>query len=155
MKNCPCGTNKPYLACCGLYISGTQNAPTPETLMRSRYTAYTEGNIDYIEKTMRGAALEGFDKKSAQDWALQMKWLGLNVITATQDGASGTVEFMASYSHNNQQVNMHERSSFQCDQGLWYYTDGVSLENHARNKVGRNELCPCGSHKKFKKCCGA
>ncbi|HXH31566.1 MAG TPA: SEC-C metal-binding domain-containing protein [Bacteriovoracaceae bacterium] len=21
-------------------------------------------------------------------------------------------------------------------------------------KVGRNEECPCGSHKKFKKCCG-
>jgi tetratricopeptide (TPR) repeat protein len=24
-----------------------------------------------------------------------------------------------------------------------------------RQKVGRNELCPCGSGKKFKKCCGA
>ena len=26
---------------------------------------------------------------------------------------------------------------------------------HAAHKVGRNELCPCGSGKKFKKCCGA
>ncbi|HYL81995.1 MAG TPA: SEC-C metal-binding domain-containing protein [Candidatus Acidoferrum sp.] len=25
----------------------------------------------------------------------------------------------------------------------------------ARPKVGRNEPCPCGSGKKFKKCCGA
>jgi uncharacterized protein YecA (UPF0149 family) len=24
----------------------------------------------------------------------------------------------------------------------------------AEPKVGRNELCPCGSGKKFKKCCG-
>ncbi|MDD3234623.1 MAG: SEC-C metal-binding domain-containing protein [Candidatus Omnitrophica bacterium] len=24
-----------------------------------------------------------------------------------------------------------------------------------QNKVGRNEPCPCGSGKKFKKCCGA
>jgi len=23
------------------------------------------------------------------------------------------------------------------------------------NKVGRNDLCPCGSGKKYKKCCGA
>jgi uncharacterized protein len=23
-----------------------------------------------------------------------------------------------------------------------------------RKKVGRNELCPCGSGKKYKKCCG-
>jgi preprotein translocase subunit SecA len=22
-------------------------------------------------------------------------------------------------------------------------------------KIGRNELCPCGSGKKYKKCCGA
>ena len=25
----------------------------------------------------------------------------------------------------------------------------------AEQKVGRNELCPCGSGKKYKKCCGA
>ena len=25
----------------------------------------------------------------------------------------------------------------------------------AERKVGRNELCPCGSGKKYKKCCGA
>jgi len=25
----------------------------------------------------------------------------------------------------------------------------------AEPKVGRNELCPCGSGKKFKKCCGS
>ncbi len=24
---------------------------------------------------------------------------------------------------------------------------------HANQKTGRNELCPCGSEKKFKKCC--
>ncbi len=24
----------------------------------------------------------------------------------------------------------------------------------AEKKVGRNELCPCGSEKKYKKCCG-
>jgi hypothetical protein len=24
-----------------------------------------------------------------------------------------------------------------------------------KEKAGRNDPCPCGSHKKFKKCCGA
>ncbi|MCB1903860.1 MAG: SEC-C domain-containing protein, partial [Gammaproteobacteria bacterium] len=28
-------------------------------------------------------------------------------------------------------------------------------EVHAGPKVGRNDPCPCGSGKKFKKCCGA
>lgn len=27
---------------------------------------------------------------------------------------------------------------------------GLKIEN---NKVGRNDLCPCGSGKKYKKCC--
>lgn len=28
-------------------------------------------------------------------------------------------------------------------------------QRHAANKPGRNDLCPCGSGKKYKKCCGA
>ena len=30
-------------------------------------------------------------------------------------------------------------------------TDGTKQEIH---KIGRNDLCPCGSGKKYKKCCG-
>lgn len=34
--------------------------------------------------------------------------------------------------------------------------DGSSLQPvHAEKKVGRNDPCPCGSGKKYKKCCGA
>ena len=31
----------------------------------------------------------------------------------------------------------------------------VTVTKKAENKVGRNDLCPCGSGKKYKKCCGA
>jgi uncharacterized protein len=31
----------------------------------------------------------------------------------------------------------------------------VATPQHSKGKVGRNEPCPCGSGKKFKKCCGA
>ena len=34
--------------CCGSYIEGEKKASTPEVLMRSRYTAYTKGEIEYI-----------------------------------------------------------------------------------------------------------
>lgn len=30
----------------------------------------------------------------------------------------------------------------------------LNLEHSARAKIGRNDPCPCGSGKKFKKCCG-
>lgn len=31
----------------------------------------------------------------------------------------------------------------------------VTVVKKAQDSVGRNELCPCGSGKKYKKCCGA
>ena len=31
--------------------------------------------------------------------------------------------------------------------------DGGRAKSHAVRKVGRNERCPCGSGKKYKKCC--
>lgn len=33
-----------------------------------------------------------------------------------------------------------------------FHTGGTYVRTEA--KVGRNDLCPCGSGKKFKKCCG-
>lgn len=150
MENCPCGSNKAYSVCCGVFISGQKVAPTPEALMRSRYTAYTKANVDYIEKTMRGPAMKHFDKKEAAAWAKEAHWLGLQVLGSTQKDKSGTVEFIASYSVAGQNQSMRELSQFELDNEQWYYVDGAEKPS----KVGRNELCSCGSQKKFKKCCG-
>ena len=35
----------------------------------------------------------------------------------------------------------------------FFNSDNFTLEQLERKKVGRNEVCPCGSGKKFKKCC--
>jgi preprotein translocase subunit SecA len=32
---------------------------------------------------------------------------------------------------------------------------GQTTQRHVKKKVGRNDPCPCGSGKKYKKCCGA
>ncbi|MBL4770156.1 MAG: hypothetical protein JKY61_03170 [Planctomycetes bacterium] len=40
---CPCGSQLAKSKCCVRYIQGFENAPTPEALMRSRYTAFTMG----------------------------------------------------------------------------------------------------------------
>ena len=34
-------------------------------------------------------------------------------------------------------------------------TDRIEVPVRNMNKIGRNERCPCGSRKKYKKCCGA
>jgi len=121
MIPCPCGTNKTYSECCDKFISGQMRPTTPEELMRSRYTAYTQANIDYIIQTMQGAALKGFDAESAQLWAKQVHWKRLKVIKSRFGKSRGYVEFRAYYSLNNQAHIMHEISEFYFDHERWYY----------------------------------
>lgn len=147
---CFCKSDVSYENCCGRYIDGDNLAPNPEVLMRSRYSAYVQGKIDYIAKTMTGPAAVGFDQAAAKKWASDIKWQGLQVIKAwpvKPDDTVGYVEFMARYEHNGKPYILHEKSKFELIDGAWLYVDGVTP------KIGRNDLCPCGSGKKYKKCC--
>jgi SEC-C motif-containing protein len=51
-----------------------------------------------------------------------------------------------------------ERSRFVKESDRWYYVDGLLptpvTYRREEEKVGRNDPCPCGSGKKYKKCCG-
>jgi len=117
--------------------------------MRSRYTAYTLADIDYIERTMSDKALRDFDKQRSQVWAEQSKWQELKLVDSHNiDADTGTVEFIAYYSLQNKPYHIHEISQFKRQNGSWFYTDGE------QPKPGRNDACICGSGKKYKKCCG-
>jgi SEC-C motif-containing protein len=65
------------------------------------------------------------------------------------------VEFRALYRTITGMGVLHERSRFLYEDGCWYYVDGELIEDGAlrSGKTGRNEPCPCGSGKKYKKCC--
>lgn len=118
---CPCGSGKNYFKCCGPYIEGKANPPTPESLMRSRYTAYTQNNLDYIEKTMRGDALERFERKGDEG----VEWIKLDVLFSEEEGDKGTVQFIASFRYQEEERLLHEISSFKKINGKWYYTKGI------------------------------
>ncbi|WED42105.1 YchJ family protein [Legionella cardiaca] len=159
MNKCPCGSSSDYATCCGLYINDITTAPTPEALMRSRYTAYSQANIDYIKKTMRGKPLTGFNEIDAVAWAKRVVWLNLRIVKAYLDSTNqvkGYVEFIARFKENNQLLTLHELSEFECDNGTWFYIAGHAPEKQnakPQQKVSRNAPCPCGSQKKFKNCC--
>ena len=117
MSNCPCGLSQPYQHCCGRYIETAAHAPSAETLMRTRYTAYSQANIDYIAKTMRGKPRQGFSKKQAFEWASTANWLKLEVVDATET----TVDFKAYYEFEGQPKVLHEKSLFKLHKGQWFY----------------------------------
>jgi SEC-C motif-containing protein len=150
MEHCPCGTGNKYLACCGRFISGEQYASTPEELMRSRYTAYTLVDTNYISETMKAPAANLFSAHNMREAAKTTLWAGLDVLNASQQQAKGVVEFIAHYYHDDVKNQLHEISEFSFEDGKWFYVDGIT----SKQKHGRNDICPCGSQMKYKKCCG-
>lgn len=160
MTSCPCGTGQTYDDCCGAIIGGAP-ALTAEALMRSRYTAFTIGDIGYLAKTLSSAAREDFDEADAKQTADNAKWHGLDVRAVTGGGEhdeTGTVEFVAHFGLNGQRNAHHELAAFEREEDRWVYATGQINPKEAPRqvvKVGRNEPCNCGSGKKYKKCCGA
>ncbi|MCX7116006.1 MAG: YchJ family protein [Gammaproteobacteria bacterium] len=147
MKPCPCNSTQTYANCCEPYLNGKAIPQTPETLMRSRYTAYSMANITYIKHTMQGKPLVGFNDIEAERWAKSVYWLGLRVVNAHQD----QVEFIARYLDKDMIKTIHEVSQFQHINHHWFYVDGTPISAPAQ-RVSRNMPCPCGSQKKFKNC---
>jgi SEC-C motif domain protein len=128
LRNCPCKSGKLFQECCHPIILGIQKADTPEALMRSRYTAYSMQNIDYIQKTMKGAALENFNYVDAMNWAQSVEWVGLEVLNHFIDKTDpniGYVEFKAVYKADGGIQVLHETSEFLKDGGEWFYVDGI------------------------------
>ena len=160
-EKCPCGSTLYFSKCCKPYIKGRQQAPTPEALMRSRYSAYVTGEIDYIVDTSFGDKNQ-INRNGIKDWSEKSKWLGLTIISAktgTEEDTdtAGIVEFKAEYERKQLRRIHHEIAKFIKRDGLWYYFDGTILpEQVIRNgtKIGRNETCICNSMKKYKHCCG-
>jgi len=95
--------------------------------MRSRYTAYTQCNIDYIEATTRDAALLDFDREQALQLAKNSTWLGLKVLEYKphpKDADQAAVKFDAYFAINGKQGHIHETSKFKRIERKWYYVDG-------------------------------
>jgi SEC-C motif domain protein len=113
---------------------------TPEELMRSRYDAFVREDWEYLAKTSVHQTIEELSAPTL------IQWLKLDVLASIGD----TVEFKAYYRANGSIHVMHEKSTFIKEDGVWKYLEGKLFNS----KIERNENCPCGSGKKFKKCCG-
>lgn len=165
---CPCGSGDAYAACCGPFLARKTAAPTAEALMRSRYTAYVRNDVAYLEMTLAPRKRAFFDARQTLDWNADVSWTGLCVLRARggSGDTEGVVEFRASFVKAGEPGEIHETSRFRHKGGQWFYVDGrfgdaaEEADGTAGGavtrapKVGRNDPCPCGSGKKFKRCCG-
>lgn len=173
--NCPCQSQKSFETCCKPFLTGEAMPETAEQLMRSRYTAFTKVDVEYLKKTLAPESRGDFDINSTKKWAEQAVWKGLQILSTDNGQATdkkGTVEFIATYQTEGQGLDHHEVAQFRkADNGQWLFVDGESHthgegEGHSHHhekpvtvvreqpKIGRNDPCFCGSGKKYKKCHG-
>lgn len=119
--------------------------------MRSRYTAFVQANRDYLLQTWHPTTRpEKFQLEK------DTHWLGLTIVDSPAPTASDReawVEFKAKFCRENREQALSERSRFIQQDGRWFYVDGEYDRQPQSNKIGRNHPCPCGSGKKYKRCC--
>jgi SEC-C motif-containing protein len=159
--SCICGLGESTETCCGPIIKGERLAPTAEALMRSRYTAYVLGEVDYILGSLHPDHRADVDRDATAAWSKSADWKGLEIIATEGGGESdekGVVEFKARFELNGAPQVHHERAHFEKQGSRWYFVDGdiVGQKPVVREgpRIGRNDPCHCGSGKKYKKCHG-
>ena len=120
---CPCGSALKFIKCCGQYIRQGKQPLTAEALMRSRYTAYVEGDESYLLKTWHSSTRPTQLNLEPDD----MQWTKLEINAAspcTSTDDSATVEFVAHFKSHSQKQQLHEVSRFVKEGGCWFYVDG-------------------------------
>ncbi len=119
---CPCGSGADLETCCGPVIAGTRPALTAVDLMRSRYTAYGLGDIDYLRRSWASSTVP---REVAMD--PEIRWTGLSIV-GTEAGQAfdneGMVAFIARFVGVAGPRELRERSDFVRHDGRWVYLDG-------------------------------
>ncbi|MDR2161318.1 MAG: SEC-C domain-containing protein [Desulfovibrio sp.] len=157
---CPCGSGKEEKVCCGPIVEGEAPARTPEELMRARYCAHCRRSYAFLVESIHPAHRRGVTEAGIAEWARHVQWTGLQILAAApgESEDEGQVSFAANYTISGIPRTMREDAAFRREEGKWFYVDGKVYGpepfQHTTPKAGRNDSCPCGSGKKYKKCCG-
>jgi SEC-C motif-containing protein len=129
--------------------------------MRSRYTAYAKHAFEHLGRTLSAEQRKDFAIEDAKNWGEKSEWLGLKILRTEKGGPTdteGLVEFAAHFRSEGKEHEHLETALFSREDGAWVYAGqeapaGQPIRRE-KPKVGRNDPCPCGSGKKYKKCCG-
>lgn len=126
---CPCGSKRNYADCCATIISGKRKAETCLELMKSRYSAYTKANINYLMRSHHSKTRPSVKERSGIiQWAESVRWMQLLIVNTwdgNADDKKGFVEFKALYFENGKIQQLHEKSLFERENGKWVYVSGV------------------------------
>ena len=126
MNLCPCGSDKAYALCCEQYHKNFQ-APTAVALMRSRYSAFVFGLVDYLFQTTHPSHRSKNLKEEIAFTCKGLAWTKLEILNIWQGGENdkvGKVNFRASFVQNGLEDLHVEHSRFKRFGKAWFYVNG-------------------------------
>lgn len=124
-RPCPCLSGLNYHECCQPYHYQRTQAKTAEILMRSRYSAYVLGEIDYLVQTTLPIQQASLDVQAMREWSEDMVWLGLKIIKHRPHVGpnQAKVIFEAYYQGASGRQTHYEESLFIKINKRWYFKD--------------------------------
>ena len=147
MNKCYCKSGLDFSVCCEPILRVDKVPSTALELMRSRYSAYCLGDVNYLQATTHDHTWSDEELKFIQDWADNSFWEHLEIVDFSDD----MVEFKAYYIFEKKQHLHHEKSTILKVNDMWKYVDGEIYEDKVT--FLRNSTCICGSGLKYKRCC--
>ena len=127
LSQCTCCSSKPADKCCLPFLLQQKYPPTPEKLMRSRFSAYTLGGYgDYLLFTWLPAMAQHVNAIDLSH--RDTDWQSLEILGHSQQADDGYVEFVARYNDDNGLLQRyHEKSVFKRVKGRWLYV-GIEVD---------------------------
>ena len=139
-RPCPCHSGKTFGECCHGYLTGEALVPSPEHLLRSRYSAFSLQDADYIVDTTHSTHSD-YDGDNREAWKTrvlngldELRFVGLD-IKAKKSGSSPDehhIYFGVDVSvptpgggKRAQKSTITEISTFLREDGRWYYSGGI------------------------------
>ena len=129
-RECPCG-GASYDACCAPFHRDEREAPDAERLMRSRYSAFALGEVDYLWRTLH----PDHDDRSRDraEWERELRaglkvlrYRRLRILDTAPPDADGVAKvlFHVSVSRRRRDQSFAELSLFAHDGEGWRYLVG-------------------------------
>jgi SEC-C motif-containing protein len=125
---CPCSSGSKYKRCCRPLHQGVP-AETPEALMRSRFSAYAAGLVDYVIDSTDPRGPQWKQDRAA--WSREIGsfcrgtvFEGLEILDSREEGDGGRVRFHAKLRQGGGDASFLEDSTFVKSEGRWLYSSG-------------------------------
>ena len=126
---CPCKSGKKYKKCCRIYHYG-QPAESAVILMRSRYSAYAVGEVDYIMSTTHPASPHFLQDESR--WREEIArfcsmtaFMNLEIHEDKESPMEAHVRFTATLAQGGEDASFTEDSRFLSVEGQWRYLSAI------------------------------